>query len=129
MAVVITKNPAFWAPGFLVIPDGDGALTFEYRARFKRLPAERQREILELLDKNRDASRRGQPLVLTDKELLDEVMADWEGFKDEDGKPVPYTPACRDQACADWFGLEASFSRAFLNAAWPEQRKKEAEKN
>lgn len=129
MAVVITKNPAFWAPGFLVIPDDDGTLTFEYRARFKRLKSERQRQILDLIEKNREADRNGQPLVLTDRELLNEVMVDWEGFNDEEGKAVMYTPVQRDQACADWLGLEASFCRAFLNAAWPAQRKKEAEKN
>lgn len=129
MAVVISKNPAFWAPGFLVLADGDGQLTFEYRARFKRLPAERQREILELLEKNRLAAFKGEPLAYTDRELLDEVMVDWEGFKDADGRPVIYTPASRVQACVDWFGLESSFSRAFLESAWPQQIKKEAEKN
>ena len=129
MSVVLSKNPAFWAPGFLVIPDGDGQFTFEYRARFKRLPTERQKEILAQLEENRLATLAGKPLVLTDKQLLDEVLVDWEGFKDADGDIVVYSPANRDQACAEWFGLEASFSRAYLRAAWPEQIKKEAEKN
>ena len=129
MAVVITTKPAFWAPGFLIIPDDEKTLTFEFKARFKRLPAERSRELIALIEESRRASALGKKPPLTDKALLDEVMCDWGGFKDADGAPVPYTPANRAQAVEDWFGLEAAFTRAFIEAAWPEQRRKEAEKN
>ena len=129
MPVVITKNPAFWAPGFLVIPDADGTITFEFRCRFKRLPSERQAELIDLIEKNRAALRDGKPALLTDKQLLDEVQVDWEGFKDENREVVIYSEANRAQACADWFGLEAAMVRSFLNHAWPEQRKKDAAKN
>ena len=129
MTVVITKNPAYWAPGLLVLPDGDGTLAFEFRARFKRLPASRQRDILDRLERSRVETSQGRPPLIKDDELLAEVLCDWEGFRDADGKPVPYAPASFKQACEDYFGLEAAFARAYVKSAWPEQQRKEAEKN
>lgn len=129
MAIVITKNPCFWAPAFLVIPADEGTITFKFRLRFKRLPTERNREILRAIGAMPPEEGKPKPAPITDRELLDEVLADWDKFTDEDGKPVPYTPAARAQVVADYFGMEAAMARSFIDHAWPEQIDKAAEKN
>ncbi|MDZ7862677.1 hypothetical protein [Acidovorax sp.] len=142
MSVVINPHPAFWAPGHLVIPDQpDKPFVFKYKARFRHLSEAEQKDLDDKMALNQERQRahfqailKREPVpkfeaAITDKEIAALVLVDWEGFTDAEKKPVPYTPAARDQACADTPGLDSSFCRAYLEARNPSQVLKDAEKN
>ena len=142
MSVVINPHPAFWAPGHLVIPDQpDKPFVFKFKARFRHLNETEQKDLDDKLSLNQEriqaqvqATLKREPVpkfepAITDKEIVELVMVDWEGFNDAAKKPVPYTPAARIQACADTRGLETAFCRAYLEARNPSQLLAEAEKN
>lgn len=141
MSVVIGK-PAFWADGFLVMPDQPGQPSvFEFRARFKRLNTQEAKELDKRLLENQqrlqaqvDAMVAKKPIpefvpAITDAELVNQVLVDWEGMPDAHGGSVPYTPAARDQLFADYAGMDTAFARAYLKSRNPDQVIKDAEKN
>lgn len=129
MSVVIGK-PAFWAPGFFVMSDEvDKPLLFKFELRFKRLPTSRHKQLQALIDSNVQLLKDAKPPAITDAQLLDEVLVDWRGFKDAEGKPVIYTPAMRVQVAEDYYGMEAAMTRCWLEYYFPAQVQKEAEKN
>lgn len=143
MSVVVCPNPAFWAPGHLVVPDRPGKpYIFKFEARFKRLDEEETKALDARLNKAHEqhqariqAILKGESApefapAITDRELLDLVMVDWgDEFKDAEKKPVMYTPAVRIETCQATPGLEVAMSRAYLEARNPSQDLKEAEKN
>jgi hypothetical protein len=142
MSVVVLPNPAYWAPGHLVIPDQvDRPYVFKFRGRFKHLNEDEQRELDKKIALNQQRQQdqvqailKGQQppefvAAITDKEIVELVMVDWEGFKDSEGRIAIYTPAARAQVCADTRGLETAMCRAYLESRNPDQVLKEAEKN
>ena len=88
MAVVITKNPAYWAPGHFIVPDQPGQpLVFKFKARFKRLNEEERKALDQRIHAGREYVRalsrallENQPAPpqptdqITDKEVLDLVL-------------------------------------------------------
>ena len=66
---------------------------------------------------------------ITDREVLDLVLVDWEGFTAEDGTAAMYTEATRAQLCEDWPGIEAAMVRAYLESRNPAQQREAAAKN
>lgn len=143
MAVVITKKPAYWAPGHFIAPDEPGQpLVFKFKARFKRLNEEQRKELDQRINSGREWMRsvsrallENQPTPpqpadqITDKELLDLVMVDWDGFKNDDGTVAIYTPAARNQVAFDNPGLEGAMVRAYLDSRDASQDLAAAEKN
>lgn len=141
MSVVIGK-PAFWADCFLVLPDEPGQPSvFKFKARFKRLNTEESKALDKRLHLNQerlqaqvDAMVAKKPVpefvsAITDVELVNDVLVDWDGMQDAHGGNVPYTPAARDQLFADYAGMDTAFARAFLKNRNPDQVIKDAEKN
>lgn len=142
MSVVVLPNPAYWAPGHLVIPDQvDKPFVFKFACRFKHLNEGEQRELDEKIALNQQRQQAQVQAILknqkppefvaaiTDKEIVEQVMVDWEGFKDGEGRIAIYTPAARAQACADTRGLETAMCRSYLESRNPDQVIREAEKN
>ena len=143
MAVVITKNPAYWAPGHCIVPDQPGQpLVFKFKARFKRLNEEERKALDQRIHAGREYVRalsrallENQPAPpqptdqITDKEVLDLVLVDWDGFKNDDGSVAIYTPAARAQVVFDNPGLEGAFVRAYLESRDVSQDLAAAEKN
>ena len=142
MAVILTKNPAYWAEGFFVLPDQPGRpIVIDFRLRFKRL----KKADVEALDQRiRINNQRHQAwlravvageapamptLDITDREVLDTVLVDWEGFSAEDGTAAMYTEAARAQLCDDYPGIEAAMVRAWLESRHPAQEREAAAKN
>lgn len=143
MAVVVVKNPAYWAPGHLVIPDQPGKpIIFKFKARFRRLNEAERKELDARMEAGRDYVRavgramlEGKPApvqpqnLITDRDLLDQVMTDWEGFHNGDGSVAIYTPAARHQVTFDTPGLEQAMARAYLESRDPAQDLAAVEKN
>ena len=142
MAVVLTKNPAYWAEGFFVIPDQPGRpIVIDFRLRFKRLKKAEADELdrrIRINSEHHQAQLRAivenRPVPqfvpeITDKEVLDAVLVDWEGFNAEDGTAAMYTDATRTQLCDDYPGMEAAMVRAWLESRQPAQQREAAAKN
>jgi hypothetical protein len=78
MAFVRKKSSTFKWPVTVDFPvDGGHFETESFDAIFKRIG---RSEFAKLVDKG-------------DADLIDRVLAGWEGIKDEDGKDIPYTKA------------------------------------
>lgn len=143
MAVVIAKNPAYWAPGHFIVPDMPGKpIIFKFLLRFRRLNEGERRSLEERLQAGGDYVRavelailKKEPVppqpenLINDKELLDLVLVDWDGFHEADASVAIYTPATRAQVTFDNPGLEAAMARAYLESRNPSQDLAEAEKN
>ena len=142
MAVILTKTPAYWAEGFFVLPDQPGRpIVIDFRLRFKRLKKAEAEELdrrIRINSERHQAQLRaivaGEPVPqvdpeITDKEVLDQVLADWEGFTDEGGTAAMYTEAARAQLVEDYPGIEAAMVRAWLESRQPAQQREAAAKN
>jgi len=113
---VVLASIAFWANGRLEITGDFGkAETIEFKARFKRLKSSERKSLTDRLLAG----------TITDTELLDLVLIDWE-LKSATGDFVAYTPANRSEVFEDWAGLEAQFVRTYFDAI---SGKAAAEKN
>ena len=148
MSVKLSANPFFWAPALLVLA-GDNGETFEhaFKCKFKRLKTSEHKLLARRLDAGRAAAMAAAGLAaiatsapavdepqaptpdqadpvkpITDTELLDQVLLDWQGLADEAGSPVSYSPAERLAANEEWFGLEAAMVRSYFDNAFPNAR-------
>lgn len=142
MSVVLTKTPAYWADAFFVLPDQPGRpMVIEFRLRFKRLRKTESEELNRRIRINSDRHQAqlramidGKPvpelqIEVTDAQVLDAVLVDWEGFTAEDGTAAMYTVAARNQLCEDYPGIEAAMVRAWLESRHPDQQRAATEKN
>lgn len=142
MAVILTRNPAYWADGFYVIPDQPGKpIVIDFQLRFKHLRKPERKELDQRLEVNARRYRERLQAIserkpdpgftpeILDKEVLDLVLVDWSGFQDEGGSPAIYTPAARAQLVDDFPGIEAAFVAAYLQSRDPDQKREAAAKN
>lgn len=142
MAVILTRNPAYWAEGFYVIPDEPGKpVVVDFRLRFRHLKGAERKELDRRIEINAQRYReRLQALAagkaapdfvpeILDKEVLDLVLLDWSGFRDEEGRAAMYTPAARAQLVEDFPGIEGAFVAAYMQSRDPEQKRDAAAKN
>lgn len=103
MTVVIAP-PAFWVSGELRLPGDDGEpFVLNFRARFNRMKKSERIEFMKRLA-NREVA---------DIDVLKERLCDWE-LKNQQGEPVLYTEATRDQLIEDYDGLEQALAHAFF---------------
>lgn len=142
MAIVLAKTPAYWTDGFFVLPDQPGRpIVVEFRLRFQRLKRAQMQELerrIRITSERHQAQLRaivaGEPAPevqpeITDQELLAQVLVDWEGFTDGEGKAVMLTEQARQQLCEDYPGMEGAMVRAWLESRQPAQQREEAAKN
>lgn len=142
MSVVIARAPAFWAPGHFILPDQPGKpLVFKFKLRFRRLKDKERKDLDRRIQATRDsvnaavrAAMAGMPRpdvtpAITDKEVLDVVLVDWDGFPNDDGSIAIYTEAARAQVVEDYPGIESAMVLAYLESRDPSQDLKEVEKN
>ncbi|WP_087864670.1 hypothetical protein [Comamonas thiooxydans] len=150
---VILASVAFWTSvTFARVGDDDKPEVLKFRARFKRLKkservalnhrvaamgmtAEVRQSIQKLIDDPAtDAHQRDfwkarlDAKTMTDAELLNEVLVDWE-LRDSKDQFVAYTPAARAELEEDLDGIETSLVKAYFDAVNKPVTAEEVEKN
>ncbi|QFZ82855.1 hypothetical protein GFK26_08830 [Variovorax paradoxus] len=105
----IAVKPTFIAPVVMRVP-GDGQVEeVRFDAVFKRLSKTDNETLQARLDAR----------SLTDRELLDMVLADWKGLEGEDNAPFICTPDNRAAAAEDWPTFEAAIAYSYFEHAYP----------
>ncbi|MGJ7611836.1 MULTISPECIES: phage tail assembly chaperone [unclassified Variovorax] len=105
----LAVKPTFSAPVLMRVP-GDGQVEeVRFNAVFKRMTKV----------ENEDVQARLNAKTLTDKELLDQVLADWSGLDSDEGVPFICTPENRAAAVEDWPTFEAAIVYAYFEHAFP----------
>lgn len=110
-----SQSPTYRWPVVVEFPAEDGG-KFEretFDAEFKRLPQDRLREIGEKIEAG----------LITDLELLDQVLVGWAGILDEQGEPVPFTESARQRI------LNVALVAQSIVSAWLESLAKGKRKN
>lgn len=105
----LALKPTFSAPVVLRVP-GDGQVEeIRFTVVFKRLTK-----------MENDAVQVGlNAKTLTDKDMLDKVLADWSGLDSEDGTPFICTVENRASAVNDWPTFEAAIVYSYFEHAYP----------
>lgn len=136
MTFKLAINPFFWAAVKLsLVGDMGKRIEGSFKAKYRRLsqqeyealvarmqlpmkPASEPGEVAEGDDPGQleagDASEFKQWRI-TDKEVLDLVLLDWDDLLDEHDQKIPYTPDTLEQAEAV-LGVRASLVQAFFEA-------------
>ena len=105
----IAIKPTFVAPVVMRVP-GDGQVEeVRFSAVFKRLSR----------TENDTLQSRLEARTLTDKDLLDMVLADWQGLEGDDGAPYICTVENRAAAVEEWTGFEAAIAYSYFENAYP----------
>lgn len=95
MSFVLKQKPTYSWPVPLIIPtDGGRREKFSFDAEFRRLPQSRINEIIKVA-RAMELGRSDEDL--DDKSAAAEILADWSGITDDDGKPVPFSQAALEQ--------------------------------
>lgn len=101
---VIVKSDGFWQAAKLSVPGDDGQrIEVKFRCRFKRLKTTEARALM----------KRIQAAEMTDAEVLDTLLVDWD-LKDADGNPVPVSE--RAAVVEETAGLEGACVQAYFAA-------------
>lgn len=106
----IAVKPTFTAPVLMRLPADNGEVTeIRFNATFKRLKKAENEALQARLDAK----------SVTDKELLDLVLADWSGLVDQDDAPFICTPENRIAAVEEWQTFEAAIAYSYFQHAYP----------
>ena len=105
----IAVKPTFVAPVLMRVPGDSQVEEVRYSAVFKRL-TKSDNDILQKRLDGRD---------LTDRELLDMVLADWKGLDGDDGAPFICTTENRAAAVEEWPSFEAAIAYSYFKHAYP----------
>lgn len=142
MSVVIASC-AYWAPArFVLVGDDAKPEVVEFRCRFKRLKRTEARKLNERLAATGSIARHeiGQitlsaddlakfkALAITDKEVLDTLLVDWE-LKTKMGDLVSYSEQARADMVEEWDGFEQAMVMAYFNANTEAAKAEAAAKN
>ena len=109
-----SQTPAYWWPVVVEFASDGGKFEKEtFDAEFKRLPQDRLREIGEKIDGT----------LITDLELLDQVLVGWRGIFDEAGDEVPFSETAKGRI------LNVAMVASAVVSAWLESLAKGKRKN
>ena len=109
-----SQTPAYWWPVVVEFASDGGKFEKEtFDAEFKRLPQDRLREIGEKIDGT----------LITDLELLDQVLVGWRGIFDEAGDEVPFSETAKGRI------LNVAMVAQAVVSAWLESLAKGKRKN
>jgi hypothetical protein len=131
MAFKLAINPFFWTPVKLrLVGDMNVPIEVEFKAKYKRLaqpdyeallarlrlpvqPADAQ----DLEDATEAAKAEGRTVAwrVTDKEVVEQVLLDWDGIVDEDDQVLAYTPDNLERV-EKVLGVRAALVNAFFDA-------------
>lgn len=111
MAYRIVKRAEYLYPVSVdVVQDGGAVVTFEFNAKFKRLPDAQITEI------------RTAPGKYTDRDVAEMVLVGWDGVQDESGNPMPFNPDTLNALLAE-NGVPFSVASAWFASINKELRK------
>lgn len=105
----LALKPTFSAPVVLRVPGDNQIEEIRFNVVFKRL-TKAENDVVEAALNDR---------TLTDKAMLDKVLADWNGLDSEDGTPFICTAENRASAVNDWPTFEAAIVRSYFDHAYP----------
>ena len=105
----IAVKPTFVAPVLMRVPSDGQVEEVRFSAVFKRLTKSDN----DILQKRLDGR------ALTDRELLDMVLADWKGLDGDDGAPFICTAENRAAAVEEWPSFEAAIAYSYFEHAYP----------
>lgn len=115
---IATVGPTFSCPATVYLPSDNGqAIAHRFSVVFRRVKSS---EFLQLA-KEADAG-------MTNRQLLDKVVAGWGGMLDANGTDVPYSQVERIATEEEYPGTEMAMAVAFWDHAQINQRQA-AEKN
>lgn len=96
---------AVWAPVEHEIAGDMGTVVkINFKAKFRRLKTSETREMFAKIGERK----------LSDAQVLEQVLVDWDDFKDAQGEAVPFTRDNLAEAVEEVNGLEAAMARAFF---------------
>ena len=100
MALRLTQSPTYKWPVKITIPtDGGRRETFTFDAVFRRLKQSRITEIIESGQRKSKGEDLEASQDMSDLDLLDEIMAGWDGVEGDDGKAIPFSRSSLEQVC------------------------------
>ncbi|MBF9263395.1 hypothetical protein [Paracidovorax cattleyae] len=111
--VSISLKPTITCPATLYLPGDNGEhVKVDFAVLFKRQKTEERNGL-------NDRYVKGE---LTMPQLLDEVVVGWDGFRDEQGQPVPYSHEMRVATDNEYPGLEQAMAVSWFDHAFINQR-------
>lgn len=140
---VVLASCAFWAAAsYVLVGDDAKPEVVKFRCRFKRLTRTAMRELNARIAATGDIARaeRGQitltpqalddckKLAITDKEVLDTLLIDWD-LKTKTGEALVYSEQVRAEVVEEWDGIEQAMVSAYFNAIAETAKAATAEKN
>lgn len=106
MPFVLSQKQSYTWPVKYRAPRGDGKTDeFEFTAEFRRVSQSRFVEMLQQIEAKN----------LTDNDLIDEVLIDWNGIKGTDGQDFTYNDTNK-QILLDLLGMPAAIVGAFFDS-------------
>ena len=92
MAFTISKKPSYAWPVKVKLPNGGRWETQQFTATFARLPP---REVQDRLKALAEPDQGIEDRYERENDFMAEILLGWEGIKDDQDVPVPYTPDTR----------------------------------
>lgn len=128
---VLDQSDSYLWPVSIDLPADRSKKTFTFDAEFRRIDQERTEELLDLYNRmvlqlrqrvsviegygSNDASVLEEPLVITNEEVVDEVLCGWAKVVDAKGKDVPFNEATKAQMFKVQ-GAATAIVRAWMNS-------------
>ena len=116
MALRLSQSPTYRWPVKVVLPtDGGRHETFTFDAEFRRLKQSRIAELVEVSQRQ----QRGEVLEgdedMSDVDVLDEIMAGWDGIEDDDGEAIAFSRVNLARLC-ELPTVAAQIMQAFIGS-------------
>lgn len=128
---VLDQSDSYLWPVSVDLPADRSKKTFTFDAEFRRIDQERTEDLLDLYNRmvlqlrqrvsviegygNNDASVLEEPLVITNEDVVDEVLCGWAKVVDAKGKDVPFNEATKAQMYKVQ-GAATAIVRAWMNS-------------
>lgn len=106
------RQLTFTRPVNYYIPCGTGFDVMRFTVDFKILPGKELKQLDEQFTKGE----------IKQEQVLDAVIHNWHGLKDEASNAVPYSIAERKATEETWIGFEQAIAVAWFDAVNPHQR-------
>lgn len=113
MAFVLSKKPSYAWPVKVKFPVGGRWETQQFTATFARLPP---RDVQDRLKALAEPDLSVEDRLDRENDFIAEVLLGWEGIKDDQDVPVPYTPDTRS-ALLDVIEVRRALFEAFFESA------------
>jgi hypothetical protein len=135
MALRLALEPYFWAAvKFSMIGDNDTSLEITFKGKFRRLEQEAYEALMKRVNATRmkalttaaamaETEPDDAPKPITDREIVDMALMDWQDVLGEDDQPLPFTKDNLNRV------LKTLGCRSAIVMTYIELHQKELEKN